>query len=84
MLCLFVGLFGTRGRGGSRRGCAGELGVQFVELLLSEHTAVAVELGVQFHLEALDVEVAVHGAAALEREGLLDVEIALHRTTDCS
>ena len=57
---------------GLRHRTAGHLGHDLVELGLADHPAVAVELGVQFHLETLDVQVTVDGAASLQGEGVLD------------
>ena len=64
---------------GLRERAAGHLGHDLVEFRLGDHAAVAVELGVELHLQALDVQVAFDGAASLQGEGVLDVEVAVHR-----
>ena len=54
---------------------------RLVEIGLAHHLALAGELGVQFHLEALEVEISFHYAAGLQGQGILHIEVAAQHGT---
>ena len=62
-----------------RQRVAGKLSGELVEVALADHLAVAVELRIEFDLQTLHMKVALNDAAALERQRVLHVEIALDR-----
>ena len=83
MLYTLLLRLGRSRLGRSRRdGTSGHLGHDLVEFSLADHPAVAVELGIELHLQTLDVQVAFDGAAALQGKGVLDIEIAVHRSVE--